>query len=509
MSYYDSSPISVSDNYEYDGSRSNQAAVTIDLYVQPVPGKSSDTRGHYYKSGAENAQSAVLRGDWAVVEVDRNLMMTESGPLNSACFASFANREAPSVDDPDAFCNKYRVVGAFKNTMTNPEDAFFAAHQGIPRIASQQAAIQAAGSCTVPYTRNQPVMIGDPVIWYPPEVKPSHRRDERPLPELGPLHWSLLNNLIRSICVCMLHLQSGKKSRKALQFHQDPVYKPSNDSEMPGTWAAAAMERKRSILITVMAALYILVKRGYLLILSPKISKELAFKERLIARLQTLDKTPGATANDWKAVYGEYTKSMDSLKNDSEKDKGNFNYYYYETNSAANQHSSSGFGAQEADIRKVNRDNDWAAVTNAVIGDTTKEAMDKDKKQEASLVWMIQNFGLGNNPDGYREQAANNTIFDILSLLSSCAVEGSEVNTYTSSRGTQFYASDTSKDVTNFKSHLKNYTAEQEVAYMRLRDSICRRTVGQALSSACAGRNAGKTGESGCTLDINIGGTIF
>jgi len=482
---YDNSYAS-SDLYEKDGERSTQAGITVDLYTQPIPNSFAMPNANTYPALPANAPSAMLRGDLAVVELGKRLTATADGPGTTTCFSSFGNRQKPDETAKDEWCAKYGIAGVIKNTQTDPKDGFFTAHGGTPRINGQQVAILVGGSTTVPYTNPNPVHMGDVVIWNPPTSKTNreYQRSERPVPILGPLDWSLLNGVLRNICIVMINMHQNGKLISASQH---------NDSG----WAKVALQRKRRILITVMVALFVLVKRGFITILTPRETRKRALRDQLLFKLESIQKdvawtvlvtaanAPVVTVN---TAINEYKIALADFDNMSEMDAKSHKYHYYES----------------GQIVSVNRDKrNLVEVENKLIGENTQgESMNTDKNQADSLSWMIHNLGLTGNPGNGR--AAKNTIGDILEVHSAGAMDEKErLRSYTSSRATTMNSTLTS-DVENFKGQVIGMIAEEEAAYMDLRDRFGKRFVGIALSSAKGTSSSTSYGMAG-TLDINLG----
>ena len=484
--------------YESDGDRSNQASISADIYLDRIPPQPSG--GIYYKAGATGAPSSVLRGDLILVIVGQDNMVTATGRLSSTGFASLAHRLIPPEDKVDEFCAQFRCVGVSKNHKTDP-DGFFGPNHGSYRIGSSQVAVQIAGSCTLAYTGDRPVMVGDLLMWSPPEYNPNYRRDERPLPVLGPLHWSICNSTLRLVCLKMIQLQTAKIPLPVVSSESNIL----NDQGLTDQlWSNAASQRKRKILVLIMSGLVILAKRGYITILTPKVTKATAYKERLIHKVEKAmsggisDEDVGKST---RTAHEEYKKAMNSLKENPESDGENGHFYKF--NPLHLNNSNVLTRGLEGGMEIVNREDHFTIVSETIIGENTlPEAMNRDNNLEQSLVWMIRKFGLDGSTT-FNRGRIENTILDILKLTSASVLPQEDVDQYTRSRYGMF--GNSSKPMDNFKHHLKTFLAQEEISHMKMRDTLFKRVVGQALSSVHSAEENGGDRK----IDVNLGITIY
>lgn len=512
--------------HESDGDRSHQASITTDLIANPIPSRTSSIGSEaIYPPVPTQAPSAMIRGDLAMIDVEQQLTVTSSGPSSSGCFASFGNREKPRKGQEDAFCRKYRAFGFIKNTETDPASAFFMANGGVPRINSTQVAIQVAGAITSRYTHpTKTAIMGDALIWYPPDpkrVNSNYKRDERPTPMLGPLHWSLLQDTLRNVYAAMLSLHQG--TGLPLPSPHDSYRNIDDDAwggSSPGDlWGNVASEKKRSILLHIMAGLAVLTKRGYVSILTPKISKERALKDRFIEECNVIKSSSDSPDVKWGKVEDlleEYTEAMrtNTMKGGySRSSKGHQEYYRYSPESGVlpvNPHDPM------RNIEVIARDQqDYLETYFSIGGNTTlASAMYRDEVQHESIIWMIENLGLAGGPNGcgngLGREPIHNVIYDILETIGSGSGSNSVGGVvgdmpHLESRDSLIGIGETNPSMDAFKSHLRNHVAGEEISYMELRDMIEDRVVGYALSSAAGGTNDPVGGGGGRTIDLVIG----
>lgn len=493
--------------YTKDGDRSHQASITTDLIALPIPNRiGSGSTEDVYEATPAQCPSVMMRGDLAVVDTEEQLIVTSSGPSGSGCFASFGNREKPQLNKQDEFCKKYRIVGVIKNTETDPGGAMFGPNGGVPRINSTQVSVQVAGATTLKYNHpSKPTVMGDLVIWYPPEPNKAHyRRDERPVPIIGPLQWSLMVDTIKNVCVAMLNIQQNG----SLKLYPSEKSYGKNGNGSPAIWRNVAAERKRAILVHVMTALFVLVKRGYVTILTPKISKEMALKDRLVADIleaehKNKNGVKDITQNVVDAVERYRTALSGRASGDDSDNKASQQYFRYNP-------SAQRSGAMNQ-IEVINRDRENSLQTYLNVGgrDTLQGTMSKDSLQQDSLVWMVENLGLAGGRSGcgasYNREPIDHVIYDILRVCSVGATgDVTALELLKSRAGLLGVEENHSLDA--FVAHLKNHLAGEEIAHMELREGLLNRGVGYALSSSAGLMNSSTTVSMTPTIDVVLGG---
>jgi hypothetical protein len=502
--------ISTSEQHKYNGDRSAQAEITTNLAVVPVPRGNGDYDSDLYPAKPATAPSVVMSGDLLIIDTHMFSSVTSTGKPSTGCFASFANREKPKPGKEDEWCGRYRVIGVAKNVLTDPGGAYSVPNGGIPRINSQRVAAMVGGSFTVKYTNPEPVIIGDAVIWHPPpEKKPIGSKDPRPTPVLGPLDWRIMENVMRNVCVCMLATHGGGSSALS-----GAPASASASGKASASLVNCARERKRSILVTIMVGLMILVRRGYVLILTPSVTKEMALKDALVRRMEDVVRAK-ATEKDkvaaMEAALVEYARRTSKTENDLGDNEGSHDFYYHDKKkpSGGGPKTANPLGAPQLPLGKYSREGaTFDVASHAVVGlDTSKESTRREEVQENSLAWMISNLGLAGPSNFARNHVTSRTIYDVLLLDSLGALEEDDqlraLNLAKSRRGRSGMTEPL--EVQAFLKHVRGHLAGQEVAWTELRDEMSRRIVATALSSSIGTSDAVGREDDQATLDINFG----
>jgi hypothetical protein len=250
-----------------------------------------------------------------------------------------------------------------------------------------------------------------------------------------------------------------------------------------------------------MAAVIVLAKRNYIMILTPSVTREMAHKEKTERRIKDIAKNTSIGAEDAlrmiKDAIAEGEEHSKISSRDLEKDQGDRRFFYYNPKTDKKPGSLSNY----------ERDEEVALLHSFRSGtsDTQEQALMKDDRRRSGIVWMINNFGLGGRGHGARKSAARETVYDILRLTSLGALPSnvSDVDPYLRSLPELAgLTSDSAMDA--FKAHLLNHLGEQEISFNELGDVIRRRIIGVAMSTSCGSGDA-TTQAMAPTLDINVG----
>jgi hypothetical protein len=488
-----------------DGDRSQQAAITYDFNIIPVP-HASGTGADCYPAKPEAGMAVALRGDLALIPTKNVLAYTSNGPMETGVVTTMANRPRPEPGQEDEWCAEFIVGGVVKNELTDPNSAMFIPNGGVPRIASTSVAVQAYGGITVPYNNPElPVQIGNAVIYGPPAAKGinDYSREDRPIPTLGPLHWSMVKGILRNICIAMLKFHEHPKY---IGNHGDGSTDYSEGDAPKDKWLAVAKERKRSILVTIMVGLWILFKRGFISILTPSVTKETAVKDRFIHQMRLLSQSGKGKIDSTTAekFVEQLENSLNAVKEQAvqmDEERGNNASYY------SHDPLVSIPGNPTEDGIRTNRRDDENLMTFTIARTTYATDLHQSEVDDRSLDWMIGTLGLGGSNN--RIKVAKNTITDILEMHSSQSLneeDSGQLDSYFTSTRNAMIPRQPSDSITTFFMHVRNAPHGENMTYQMIRDMVTNRIVGYALSSSNSTQNASTAFNASPTVDLVLGG---
>jgi hypothetical protein len=504
-----------SDKTAKDGSRSAQGAITTDYHAIGIPSRpmgkivsaNGRTTGHY-PPGPAGGESTIFRFDLALVDLNMVYETTSDGPTKTAVFASFGNRPRPDPRDPDSYCNGFVVLGFHKNNLTEPATGNYQANMGSFRAMSKMSSVQTAGAGNVPYDNPKRICAGDPAIWMPPEDNGGTansgmygpKNEQRALPYLAPLHWSLIASAVNNVNLAMLHLHAKGLALPSPAMGPDSYGQTSSK----GTWNEAAREKARLYAVVAASFLVVWIQKGYVKVLTPSVSMLEALKDKfeseVSAAIDNNDLVLAQTLLDqYKKNKAKYSAGHNSKSFD---DENRHQLFYFDPNKR-----DIGYGGTLG-VYAVNRETEhYVQIGLKLSGnDTSSTSLNKEKLRGNSMEWMLQNLGLGGVHSGHVDPSTRKTTYDALRLACSGSLGPDfKLDAQQYLRITQdFVNAQWSSVMEAFKGHLEACHVGESVESQRLRDSLTRRIVGRALTSSTGGGEL-TAPNMGPTVDIDFG----
>ncbi len=479
-----------------------QAPVSSKVVVVPVR-RNPPSDGRPYYPSKTSSPSAIFRGQMLFCDLTETFS-DDAGVGTEGCFSSFSNRALPEKGKEDEWCERYGFRGVAKNNMTDPQGGFMG-WQSNYRGGNRTVANLLAGGTTIPYTGNEKVRIGTPIMWTPPAVKASaeYGRYEQPVAGMAPLDWSLMTtSLVPNVHVAMLDKQQKKlEASRSMGWNHIPSSDRGNGEES-GKWDKVAEAKGKAIMLNAVAAIYILAGRGMVEVISPARSLERA-TERMHSKKIEKAIEDGVSQEDLKKLVAEKKAALEQAREEGDREAKQSTMFSPGFRENLDGDAEEEYGFESSDFKIYDRDVEWEkAWENARTDDpwAASQLLEETKFFE-DLQWLAKGLAVGSEGRS-RGKTFDAAQLDIMRLVSMGCLDGSHYNHYFN-KVTDTILRQEKKTMRSFKEELKNSLGEAEMASAALMEVLKSRVIGTAIGSVSKPSGTARSGQmSSSQIDI-------